>query len=217
MAAKGINAFIVFGATLVVVSAVTLIFWPFGLLLGIMNVGALAAEWLILRFSRPEMLKRRIPMEHWWDKLMVPLIALLIIATAVLSVLDVLVFKLSVLPSWTFLLGIALLMAGYLIFTQAMRAHSPHAAEKYGEAPEPPKKDRGPYEVVRHPVMLAVLLAGISVPLFIGSGIGFAPVGLLIVAIVARVAAEDDWRFNNYEWFYDYTKEVSYRLIPFIW
>lgn len=217
MAAKGINAVIVFGATLAVVSAVALFFWPFGLLLAIMNIGALAAEWLVLRFSRPEILKRRIPMENWWDKLMVPLIALLAVATAVLSVLDVLAFKLSILPPWTFMLGIALLMAAYLIFTQAMRSRPPHAADKYGEPPEPEKKDRGPYEVVRHPVMLAVLLAGISVPLFIGSGIGFAPMGLLAVAVVARVAAEDDWRFNNYEWFYDYTKEVSYRLIPFIW
>jgi protein-S-isoprenylcysteine O-methyltransferase Ste14 len=77
--------------------------------------------------------------------------------------------------------------------------------------------ERGPYDVVRHPVMLSVLLAGISIPLFMGSGIGFIPVGVMLAAVIARVAAEDDWRFNNYEWFYDYTKEVSYRLIPFIW
>lgn len=216
MAGKGINTLLIFTITLIAVSAAALFLWPWGLLLCLMNLGALIAEVLILRYSRPALLKRRIPTDNWWDRILTPLIAVCAIASAALSIYDVLIAKVSRLPAWTFLPGLVLLMCCYLILTQALRSYPPHAEEKYGES-EPEEKDRGPYDVIRHPVMLAVLLGGISIPLFIGSGIGFIPVGVLLIAVIARVAAEDDWRFNNYEWFYDYTKEVSYRLIPFIW
>jgi protein-S-isoprenylcysteine O-methyltransferase Ste14 len=216
MPGKGLNAFLVFAVTLVAVSVAALFLWPWGLLLCLMSVVALIAEVLILKFTRPEILKRKIPSENWWDRILPPLIALSAIAAAGLSIYDVLSANVSRLPAWTFLPGLVLLMSCYIILTQALRAHAPHGEEKYGEK-EPEDKERGPYDVIRHPVMLAVILGGISIPLFIGSGIGFIPVGVLIVSVIARVAAEDDWRFNNYEWFYDYTKEVSYRLIPFIW
>jgi protein-S-isoprenylcysteine O-methyltransferase Ste14 len=216
MPEKSISAYLLFAVTMVAVAAASLFTRPWGLLLCLTNLSALVLETLMLRFSRREILRRRIPLSAWWDMFMTPLIALCAIAAAVLSAYDTAYAQVSVLPYWCFLLGLIVLMTAYFIFAQSMRAYAPHAVEKYGEA-GPQGGERGPYEVVRHPVMLSVILGGISIPLFMGSGIGFIPVGVMLAALIARVAAEDDWRFNNYDWYYDYTKEVSYRLIPFIW
>lgn len=216
MADRGVNAYLLFSITLLVVSGAVLFIWPMGFLFLLLNVLCMGSGALVLKTTRPIVFKRKIAMENWWDKLLIPVIALLALATVGLSIFDALSLKMSPLPGWTFLLGLIMLTSAHLVLIQSVKSQPPHAEEKYGEAPVD-GAERGPYEVVRHPVMLSVILGALSLPLFIGSGIGFAPAGLLIIAVVARVAMEDDWRFNNYEWFYDYTKAVSYRLIPFIW
>lgn len=188
-----------------------------GLLFVLLLLVAFVMESLVLRYSKPAVLKRSLPLVHWWERLLPPLMVVFAVATAVVSVLDILVWKVSVIFSFlTMMGGAVLLMSAVLITIQSLRAQSPHGEEKYGEVPKE-GSERGPYEVVRHPVMLSVMLGGLSIPLFLGSGIGFISAALLAATVVARTAAEDEWRFNNYDWFYDYTKEVSYRLIPFIW
>lgn len=217
MERKGINAYFFFAAAMAAV-AVGMLFllMPWGLMMCLMIVFIFVVETLILRFSQPDVLRRRLSAENWWDRALPPLTVLFAVASAALCVIDFRIFHISLLPAWCMLLGIVLLLSAFVVLAQALKSRAPHAGEKYGEKPAE-GMERGPYEVVRHPVMLAVLLGGISIPLLMGSGIGFAPVALLIAAVIARVAVEDDWRFNNYEWYYDYTKEVSYRLIPFIW
>jgi protein-S-isoprenylcysteine O-methyltransferase Ste14 len=216
MVEKGVNTYLVFAVSLVATSIAALFSYPMGFLFCFMNICALVLETLVLKFSRKDIFKRKLSLQDPWDRYFVPLIVLGAVASAVVSAFDITSARVSVLPAWTFLPGIVLLMSGYLILTQALRSYPPHAFDKYGEAAAE-DSERGPYEVVRHPIMLAVLLVGLSIPLFLSSGIGFIPDILLIIAVIARVAMEDDWRFNNYEWFYDYTKEVSFRLIPFIW
>jgi protein-S-isoprenylcysteine O-methyltransferase Ste14 len=216
MMEKGINAYLVFAIATIASVVAALFAWPYGLYLVVMNTGALVAETIIFKFTRPEIFKRRISMENWWDRLMTPLIAIAAVASVAFSAYDYAVVRVSLLPGFTFLVGLVILMGAYLVVTQSLRANAPHAEEKYGEEAVE-DHERGPYEVVRHPMMLSVLLGGIAMPLILGSGIGFIPVAVMVIAIVVRVAAEDEWRFNNYEWYYDYTKEVSYRLIPFIW
>jgi protein-S-isoprenylcysteine O-methyltransferase Ste14 len=213
---KSVNTYLVFAGTMVAVAAASFFSQPWGLLLSMICVVALALETLILRLTHREVLKRRIHLHSWWDAVLTPLIALCAVASAALCAYDATHAGFSQLPFWCFFLGIIILMSALLIFVQSLKSYAPHAAEKYGED-APKGGERGPYEVIRHPIMLSVLLGGLSIPLIMTSGIGFIPAGVMLVAIVAKVAAEDDWRFNTYEWFYDYTKEVPYRLIPFIW
>lgn len=206
-----------FAIAVAAVAVASLFLWIGGLMFFLIVAVAFVAETLVLRFTRREALRRSLPMEHWWEGLLLPLMVFLTAVSAALSVYDVLVLHVSVMQSFlTMMAGVILLMSGMLVAIQSLRAQPPHGLEKYGEEPRE-GMERGPYEVVRHPMMLAILLAGLSIPLFMGSAIGFIPAGLFAVAVIVRTAAEDDWRFNNYEWYYDYTKEVSYKLIPFIW
>lgn len=219
MKGNGLNVALIYAVTAALAGAAALLgagrLWIGGMYFLVICVGIVLIELLILRFTRPHVLKRRLDSVNWWDRILVPVIALSIVASAVLSAYDV-ANKISVLPSWTFFVSLLLLVSSFLITAQAMVAQPPHARDKYEEEPADPK-ERGPYDTVRFPAMLAVLLGSVAVPLFLGSGIGFLPLIVTVLAVVARVSQEDNWRFNNLDWYFDYTKEVSYRLLPFIW
>ncbi len=214
---KRMRLFPLFVAAVVLAAAPAAFIGLNGLLFMALLLLSFLLESLMLRLTRPEVFRRSLPLEHWWERLLPPLMVVFTVASAVLSMLDALVWKASVFISFPAMMGgVILLMSTMLITVQSLRANAPHGQEKYGEALKD-GSERGPYEVVRHPMMLAVLLGGFSIPLFLGSGIGFIPAALLAASVIVRTAVEDEWRFINYEWFYDYTKEVSYRLIPFIW
>ncbi len=214
---KGWNAFAVIAVTMVACALCALIgLSGIGVLFLVINLLSLGAEALVLRHTHPAVLRRSLDAVNTWDRSMVALMVLGAVASAALSAYDANVLKASPLPVWTFILGVVLMMSGFLVAGQSAMAKAPHAADKYGEEAGE-CHERGSYETVRHPFMLSALLGGLSIPLFLGSGLGFAPLALFLVALLVRTAREDDWRFNEYEWYYDYMKEVPYRLIPFIW
>lgn len=219
---RGIPVYLVFivaiallcGAT--IAGAGTLVAWPWGFYFVLINVVAVVTQMIVAAFSRPQLLRRRLTGEHWWQNAMVPLMALGAAGSAFVSAADVRRWQISPLPAWTLLLSVILLISAYLINAQSLQAKPPHGEDRYGEE-SGTEAQRGPYEAVRHPIMLSVLLASLAIPLFLGSGIGFAPLAVTILGLVLYVNAEDNWRFEEYEWFFDYTNEVPYRLIPFLW
>lgn len=215
--AKGWNAFAVIAATMVLGALCALIgLSGIGILFLLLNLLSLGAEALVLRRVRPAALRRTLDPVNSWDR--VPVLGMVAgaVASAALSAYDATILQASPLPAWTFLLGVILLMSGFLVAAQSAIAKPPHGEDKYGEEAGS-GHDRGSYETVRQPFMLAALLSGLSIPLFLGSGIGFIPLVLFLICLFVRTAQEDNFRFNEYEWYYDYMKEVPYRLIPFIW
>lgn len=103
-----------------------------------------------------------------------------------------------------------------MLAMQCLMAAPPHAMEHYGEAKSAPDA-YGPYAVLRHPLVMAFILIGLSIPFMIGSLVGLVPIALMIVVLVVYTNTEDNWRFANYDWYFDYMKSVAYRLIPMIW
>lgn len=118
-------------------------------------------------------------------------------------------------PQWTSYLGIAFLFTGYLIAISAFNAAPPHAALRYGEQQQ--QQGGGPYDIIRCPVELAAILIVLSIPLYFGYMPAFIPAGVSAALIIVQAALKDHWRFVNYEYYYDYTKRVSYVLVPLIW
>lgn len=173
---------------------------------------------LMLKAGRPHVFRRNwstdIEKGHVWRCLLGACVMAL--ASVVISALDVYRFAWSPMPAFASVLGACLAMAGYMLAMQSLLASPPHAQEHYGE-PKPSPENYGAYGVIRHPLALASILLGLSVPLMIGSLVGMIPVGIMIVLLVIYVNAEDNWRFAHYEWYYDYMKSVGYRLIPMIW
>lgn len=77
--------------------------------------------------------------------------------------------------------------------------------------------DAGPYQYVRHPGYIAMLLGAFTFPLAVGSLLSLIPAILMAILVIYRTSYEDKTLQNELEGYSDYTKRVKYRLIPFVW
>lgn len=188
--------------------------WVF---LGI-HAAFLAVYSLMLKGSHPQVFAR-----NWSTDFEKPHVCrclipacVLAVVSAVVSTLDVYRFGWSPLPIVFSFIGTGIAIAAYMLAVQCLMAVPPHAEEHYGEE-RGTAEQYGPYSVLRHPMAVAAALMGISVPLMIGSLVGLIPVAGMIVFLVIYTNSEDNWRFANYDWYFDYMKTVAYRMIPMIW
>ncbi len=75
----------------------------------------------------------------------------------------------------------------------------------------------GPYAFVRHPGYVGFCLWPLSMPLIVGSVIGFIPAGLAIAVLVVRTSLEDRTLQRELTGYSTYANRVRYRLIPWLW
>jgi protein-S-isoprenylcysteine O-methyltransferase Ste14 len=75
----------------------------------------------------------------------------------------------------------------------------------------------GVYGFVRHPMYLGAILMFVGAPLLLGSLYGI-PAGIaLIILLMARILGEEAMLIRDLEGYREYTRNVRYRLFPFIW
>lgn len=75
----------------------------------------------------------------------------------------------------------------------------------------------GPYQYVRHPMYIGIILLFLSIPLALGSWWALIPgVGIGILFVI-RTAKEDQMLRSELSGYGDYSKRVRYRLVPGIW
>lgn len=172
---------------------------------------------LVTRSMHPVVLSRRWgrdPLRPWEKNLLLSAL-LLYPVTAAVGAGDM-ARGWSVLPGWVIIIGIFLITAGYVLIIQAFQADAPHAFEHYGEDPRE-DGDRGAYDILRYPAALGAMMIGLSLPFLTFSAFALIPAGLQAAVLIGYVIREDNWRFNEYEWYYEYTRKTPYRMFPFIW
>ena len=75
----------------------------------------------------------------------------------------------------------------------------------------------GVYGLVRHPLYLGGSLLFLGTPLLLGSLYGVI-IGLAaIFLLAARIIGEEKMLSAELEGYAEYKREVTYRLIPFVW
>lgn len=75
----------------------------------------------------------------------------------------------------------------------------------------------GPYKFVRHPGYIGMLIGSFPLPFAFGSALSFIPVFLMVIIVFVRTYYEDQTLQEELTGYSDYSKEVKYRLIPFLW
>ncbi len=139
--------------------------------------------------------------------------------TFLVSIIDI-VYGAYTMPIVSTLIGVVLLFSGNYIMLAALASYPLHLKEEYEEEIKKEKERAfglGPYHVVRHPINLASCLIALSLPLILGSVWAFIPAGIVIILTIVHAVISENHRFNKYEWYYEYTKEVPYMMIPVIW
>ena len=75
----------------------------------------------------------------------------------------------------------------------------------------------GVYGFVRHPMYLGGSLMFVGAPLLLGSFFGVLAGLALTILLMARILGEEAMLIRDLEGYREYTQNVRYRLIPFLW
>lgn len=195
--------------------------WPrLWFILGVYTA-ATSALMLWLKKRDPGLLKERMSVKKdvkGWDKTIIRIYTVLLMIMYIVLPLDAVRFGWSRVPaalSWPAFAGIFL---SWAVVFWAFRENA------YLSAFVRVQTDRGhtvcttgPYRFVRHPMYLAVILAILCVPLFLGSLFSLIPAALIVGLFVLRTSLEDRTLRAELPGYADYAAKVRWKLIPNVW
>lgn len=204
-------------------AAGTFRWWQAWVYIGISYAASITSRALITK-RHPDLLQERL---HYsdktdakkWDKMLMPLVALISPAAYFLTAgFDKRFGWSDPIPLSLYLIALILTLVFYAFSTWAL------AENRFFSAVVRIQTDRGqtvvdsgPYRYVRHPGYLAGMLVGLTFPLMMGSWWAYIPVGIMCTLIVVRTALEDTTLINELPGYAEYTLKTKYRLLPGIW
>jgi len=177
------------------------------------------AVWGTLR--APDLLKERSQVAEnvkVWDKVIMAIYTVLLLATLVLAGLDWGRAGWSQMPvAWQGLGLVGVVLSGGLVFwtilTNAYLGRMVRIQEDRGHQ----VVTRGPYRYVRHPMYVGIILLFPCMTLFLGSWWALVPASLIAMLFVIRTAFEDRTLQAELPGYAEYAQRVRYRLLPGVW
>ena len=195
--------------------------WLGGWLVTAIQVGSLAAQWLIVGRRHPDLLLERSGLGEGVERGDIPLAVGMAYGPFVAMLIAGLEVRLQGLPEAALLVtiaGVALAVAGIAVTVSAMLAN------RYFGPVVRIQSDRGhevasdgPYAVVRHPGYVGAILFYVGLPAVLGSWWTVPIVALLIAITVVRTAREDRYLHAHLSGYVGYADRVRWRLVPHIW
>lgn len=171
--------------------------------------------------KNPEMIAERGEIREGakgWDKTLGIIIAIPTLGLLIVAGLDVRFGWTPPLPLAVHTMALVVAGLGYALFSWAL------ASNKFFSSVVRIQMDRGhtvasggPYQYVRHPGYVAMIISTLATPLMLGSLWALIPAGLVACLYVARTALEDKTLQEELSGYRDYAQQVRYRLLPGIW
>ncbi|MGI9518399.1 MAG: methyltransferase family protein [Pirellulaceae bacterium] len=153
-----------------------------------------------------------------WDKWVVKLYSLSLLATVFVGALDSGRFGWSTVPPVIQLGGwVGLCLAATMIWHVMAVNNFLSAWVRIQPDRNQFVVTKGAYGWVRHPMYLAVVIAAFCVPLVLASWWALIPGLCVAVLIMYRTAREDRTLIDKLPGYKEYTEAVRYRLLPGIW
>ena len=122
----------------------------------------------------------------------------------------------SVVPMWAVIAASVAFLIGYAMYAEVMRENA-YLSRTIEVQENQTVISTGLYGVVRHPMYLATLLMFLPLPLILGSLWGLCAFSLYPIILIIRILDEEAVLRAGLDGYEAYTKQVKYRLIPFIW
>jgi len=122
----------------------------------------------------------------------------------------------SAVPAAVCLIGDVLLAAG-LCLTMLVVVQNSYAAASVRVEAGQKLASRGLYKLVRHPMYAATVVLMSGIPLALGSywGLLFVIPGVVVLAV--RILDEEALLTQELGGYREYTQQVRYRLLPYVW
>jgi protein-S-isoprenylcysteine O-methyltransferase Ste14 len=217
-AALSLTGLILFGA-LLFWPASTFNYWQAWVFMAVFAIQSVIFT-VYLGVKRPEVLRRRlrggpVAETRTVQKIVALAVYLWFGAMLVVSVLDHR-FGWSSVPPAVSLAGNVLVVIG-LGITMLVVIQNSYAAATVTIESDQKLVSTGLYGIVRHPMYVGALIMAVGVPLALGSywGLVAAAPGVLVVAV--RILDEEKMLRQELAGYADYSREVHYRLVPYVW
>ena len=197
--------------------------WWQAWLMGVLFVLSFIVSRAIAARKTPDILKERADYAtqgntQAWDKWLSPIMAFGSVFILLIAGLDELFNWSPDLPLGLELVGLALVVAGYIFGSYAFVENAFFS----GTVRLQPERGQtvvssGPYAWVRHPGYLGSLIASLGMPLLLDSLWAFVPMIIFSFLFVLRTHLEDSFLKENLTGYSEYVDKVHYRLFPGIW
>jgi protein-S-isoprenylcysteine O-methyltransferase Ste14 len=195
--------------------------WPAAWILSLLYAIFLLAYAVWGTLKAPELLKERSRVAEnvkVWDKVIMAIYTILLLATLVLAGLDVGRVRWSEMPlAWQVLGLVGIVLSGGLIFwtivANAYLGRMVRIQEDRGHQ----VATGGPYRYVRHPMYVGIILLFPCMTLFLGSWWALVPASLIALLMVIRTALEDRTLQAELPGYAEYCRQTRYRLLPGVW
>lgn len=203
-------------AILLFLPAGTFKYWNGWLFMGLLFIPMFFLG-LVLLIKAPELLEKRLNDKEPENeqKKVIGLSLIMFLAGFILSALDFR-FEWSNMPEIVTMIAAVILLAAYALYIEVIRENA-YLSRTVEVQANQKVIDTGLYGVVRHPMYFATVLLFLSIPLVLGSWIGFVIFLLYPLLLVKRIQNEEKVLEEGLEGYKQYKKSVKYRMIPFIW
>jgi protein-S-isoprenylcysteine O-methyltransferase Ste14 len=195
--------------------------WLWAWIYLLVSFGILIVNMLVLVPKHPELVAERSREKEntkVWDRILTKVIFFFTIIGLIVAGLDKRFSLTHYLASWFHISGLILYVLGQFLFTWSMTANEFFATTVRLQKDRGQKvAEQGPYQYVRHPGYLGMILSMIAFPIALGTYWVFIPYGIGIIGYIVRTAFEDNTLTQELVGYSQYKEKVKYRLIPGIW
>ena len=114
--------------------------------------------------------------------------------------------------------GLVLVFSGSIIFTWSMVSNKFFATlVRLQTDRQHTVATEGPYKYVRHPGYVGYIIFSLATPIALGAFWGLFFSGITGIIFIVRTALEDATLKKELPGYAEYTVNVKYRLVPFLW
>ena len=207
---------LIFVGLLLFIPAGTICYWNGWLFIGLLFIPMFILG-VVLLIKSPDLLEKRLNDKEKENdqKVVVALSLLMFLAGFVLSAVDFR-FGWSNMPLSVVIVAAVILLVSYGLYAEVMRENQ-YLSRTVEVFEDQKVVDTGMYGIVRHPMYMTTVLLFLSIPLVLGSWIGFAIFMVYPFLLVKRIKNEEEVLDEGLSGYSEYKKKVKYRMIPFIW
>ncbi len=187
-----------------------------------LNVAAVGVNALVLLRIDPGLIAERARRQKdakGWDKILTKLFGLpAFLAIPVVAGLDVRFGWSGDVPLAVYPAAAAVWALGFALISWAMASNRFFStAVRIQQERDHTVVTGGPYQYVRHPGYVGIMVMILATPPLLGSWWALVPVACAIAVLIVRTVLEDRTLQAELDGYRDYANRVRYRLLPGVW